>query len=93
MSSIGDSRREVVVNAVRKDGAGWEAIVGQGTTRHGDAVVQRWRRCVEGGDIQEVTTLVPNYEDDNLIFIGGQVGNIGRTVYAQMDGGQMCRVS
>ena len=51
-SGMGDSRREMVVNAVRKDGAGWEATARQGTTRHEDPVQ---RRCVEGGDVQEVT--------------------------------------
>ena len=86
MSGIEDNRREIVMNAVRKDGAGWEAIVGTGTTPHGDPVVQR-RRCGEGSDVQEVITLVPKYEDDNLIFIGGQVDNISRTVYAKVDGG------
>ena len=87
ISGIGDSRREIVVNAVRKDGVGWEAIVGTGTTPHGDPVVQRRRLCGEGCDVQEVTRLVPKYDDDNFIFIGGQVDNIGRTVYAQVDGG------
>ena len=88
LRGMGDSRREMVLNIVRKDGAGWEATVGQGTTRHEDPVVQRRRECVEGGGIQEVTTLVPKNEDDNLVFImGGQVGRIGRTVYAQVDGG------
>ena len=54
-----DSRREMVVNAVRRDGAGWEVIVGAGKTRHGDPVIQRRRICGKGGDVQEVTTLVP----------------------------------
>ena len=39
------------------------------------------------------TTLVPKYEDDNIIFIGSQVGSIGRTVYARVDGGPMYHVS
>ena len=61
--------------------------MGTGMTQHGDLVVRRRRLHGERSDVQEVTTLVPKYEDDNLIFIGGQVDNIGRTVYAQVDGG------
>ena len=80
LRGMGDSRREGVEYR-EEDGAGREATVGQGTTRHGDPVVPRRRQCVEGGGIQEVTTLVPKNEDDNLILIGG------RTVYAQVDWG------
>ena len=43
-------------------------------TLHGDPVVQRRRQCVDGGDAQEVTTLVPKYEYDNLIFTGSRWG-------------------
>lgn len=35
--------------------------------------MQKRRQCVDGGDVQEETTLISMYEDDNLIFIGGQV--------------------
>ena len=50
-------------------------------------MVQRRRLHGERSDVQEVTTLVPKYVDDNLIFIGGQVEGVGPTVYAQVDGG------
>ena len=59
-SSMGDSRREMVVNAVRKEGAGWEAIVGTEETRHGDSVIQIRRLHGERSDVQEVTTLMPH---------------------------------
>ena len=62
-----DSGREMVVNTVRRDGAGWEAIVEAGKTRHGDPVVQRRRLYGKGSDVQEVTTLVPKYV--NIIFL------------------------
>ena len=59
--------------------------MGQGTTRHGHPVVQRRRQqCVEGGDIQEVTILVPKYEDDDLIFIEYQVSSDGLHVLGGM---------
>ena len=68
----------------------------QGRGKHGDPIVTRQR--AQRGDIRMVTTLVPKYEEDSLIFIGGCVGEgskkIGgiegegsRMVYAQVDGG------
>ena len=59
-------RREILMFAVRKDVDRWEATVRQGTTRHEDPVVQRGRQYIDGGDLQEVTTVVHKYENDKL---------------------------
>ena len=51
------------------------------TTKHdGDPVLQRRSKGDKCRDIQGLTTLVPQYEDDN--YMGGQVSGEGRIVYA-----------
>lgn len=87
MSDMGEQERE---GSNSKEG--WSWLRGQ---RGWGRELRRQRQCDVGDDIQEGTTLVPKYQDANLIFriIGSQVGSSSRTVYAQVDGGPMYHLS
>ena len=75
--------REMVVHAAQREGLPLcESVMGE-RERYRDPRVMR---ASAGGEVTVVTTLVPKFDEDKLIFIEGTLPS-GRRVYMQLDGG------
>ena len=83
-SPLSGHGREMVVHAARTERKGISERALGAADHYGDPRVAR--TDTRDKDIRAVSTLVPRYEEDNLIFMEGTIEN-GVRLFMQLDGG------